>query len=72
MARWDPWWGCHRYSQGSKFCYIHKGESDRYVRPMYYDWVLSLWEQCIRQNVSFDFRQCGTHFIKDGKAYTLQ
>ena len=29
-------------------------------------------EQCIRKNVSFEFRQCGTHFIKDGKAYTLQ
>ena len=48
------------------------GESDRYARPMYYDWVLSLREQCIRQKVSFEFRQCGTHFIKDGKQYKLQ
>ena len=48
------------------------GESDRYARPMYYDWVLSLREQCIRQNVSFEFRQCGTHFIKDGREYELQ
>ena len=48
------------------------GESDRYARPMYYDWVLSLREQCIRQNVPFEFRQCGTHFIKDGKQYKLQ
>ena len=48
------------------------GESDRYARPMYYDWVLSLREQCIRQNVPFEFRQCGTHFIKDGKQYILQ
>ena len=48
------------------------GESDRFARPMYYDWVLSLREQCIRQNVSFEFRQCGTHFIKDGREYTLQ
>ena len=47
------------------------GESDRFARPMHYDWVLSLQEQCIRQNVSFEFRQCGTHFIKDGKKYTL-
>ena len=43
------------------------GESDRFARPMYYDWVLSLREQCVRQNVSFAFRQCGTHFIKDGR-----
>ena len=48
------------------------GESDRFARPMDYDWVLSLREQCIRQNVSFEFRQCGTHFIKDGREYTLQ
>ena len=39
---------------------------------MYYDWVLSLREQRIWQNVSFEFRQCGTHFIKDGREYTLQ
>jgi len=48
------------------------GESDRFARPLYYDWVLSVREQCVRQNVSFEFRQCGTHFIKDGKEYTLQ
>ena len=48
------------------------GESDRFARPMYYDWVLDLREQCIRKSVSFEFRQCGTHFIKDGREYTLQ
>lgn len=47
------------------------GESDRHARPLDYAWVLHIREQCIRQNVSFQFRQCGTHFIKDGKAYTL-
>ena len=48
------------------------GESDRCARPLDYDWVLDIREQCIRRNVSFEFRQCGTHFIKDGKQYTLQ
>ena len=48
------------------------GESDYYGRPLDYDWVLDIREQCIRQNVSFEFRQCGTHFIKDGKMYRLQ
>ncbi|MGN0733607.1 MAG: DUF5131 family protein [Emergencia sp.] len=48
------------------------GESDYYGRPLDYDWVLDIREQCIRQNVSFEFRQCGTHFIKDGKKYRLQ
>ncbi len=48
------------------------GESDRNARPLDYDWVLDLREQCRRANTHFEFRQCGTHFIKDGKAYTLQ
>ena len=47
------------------------GESDYYARPLDYDWVLDIRQQCIRQNVSFEFRQCGTHFIKDGRKYTL-
>ena len=48
------------------------GESDRNARPLDYSWVLNIREQCIRKNVSFEFRQCGTHFIKDGKEYKLQ
>lgn len=47
------------------------GESDKFARPLNYDWVLSIREQCINQNVRFEFRQCGTHFIKDNKEYTL-
>ena len=26
-----PWRGCHRYSEGCKFCYIHKGDARRGV-----------------------------------------
>lgn len=48
------------------------GESDYNARPLYYDWVLNIREQCMRKKVNFEFRQCGTHFIKDGKQYTLQ
>lgn len=48
------------------------GESDPNARPLYYEWVLQVREQCMAQNVSFAFRQCGTHFIKDGKQYHLQ
>ena len=29
MGRWDPWRGCHRCSEGCKFCYIHKGDAKR-------------------------------------------
>lgn len=48
------------------------GESDRFGRPLDYAWVLSVREQCFEKDVRFQFRQCGTHFIKDGKTYTLQ
>jgi len=48
------------------------GESDHCARVLDYAWVLDIREQCIRKNVSFQFRQCGTHFIKDGKQYNLK
>ena len=48
------------------------GESDKNARTLDYAWVLDIREQCIRKNVAFQFRQCGTHFVKDGKQYTLQ
>lgn len=48
------------------------GESDKYARPLDYDWVLSLREQCLKNQVSFEFRQCGTYFKKDGITYTLK
>lgn len=47
------------------------GESDYHARPLNYDWVLSLRQQCVGTNTHFEFRQCGTHFIKDGKDYTI-
>lgn len=47
------------------------GESDSHARPLHYDWVLSIREQCLRKKVDFEFRQCGTHFVKDGRTYTL-
>lgn len=48
------------------------GESDKDARPLDYDWVLQIRQQCISNNVRFEFRQCGTHFIKNGKLYTLK
>ena len=48
------------------------GESDINARVLDYDWVLDIREQCIRKNVNFEFRQCGTYTIKDGKQYKIQ
>jgi protein gp37 len=47
------------------------GESDTNARPLNYDWVISIRQQCIDMGVHFQFRQCGTNFIKDGKMYKL-
>lgn len=33
------------------------GESDYNARPLNFDWVLSIREQCINHNVRFEFRQ---------------
>ncbi len=27
MAMWNPWRGCHKYSEGCKYCYIHKSDA---------------------------------------------
>ncbi len=48
------------------------GESDTNAREFYYDWALDIRKQCIRKNVSFEFRQCGTYTIKDKKRYTIK
>ena len=59
-----------KYLEGIELVVVG-GESDRNARPLNYDWVLELRNQCLRKNTHFDFRQCGTHFIKDKKEYTL-
>ena len=47
------------------------GEYDINARPLRYEWVLDIRDKCVKANVNFEFRQCATHFIKDGKEYTL-
>lgn len=58
----DPWradcWKMIRERQDCTFLFLTKR--------------IERFSQCIRKNVSFEFRQCGTHFIKDGRRYTLQ
>lgn len=47
------------------------GEPDKCARMLHYDWVLSIREQCIAKGICFEFKQCGTHCMKDGKEYPL-
>lgn len=47
------------------------GEYGKTARPLDFDWVLDIRTQCKKQDVKFEFRQCATHFIKEGKTYVL-
>ena len=53
-------------------CVLVGGESDKNARVLSYDWVLNIKKQCIKKNIGFIFRQCGTHFVKDNKMYNLK
>lgn len=59
-----------KYLEGIELVVVG-GESDKMARPLDYDWVLDVRQQCIEAGVHFEFRQCGTNFIKDGKNYHL-
>lgn len=48
------------------------GESDYNARPLNYDWVLDIRKSCMKKGVNFNFRQCGTHFIKNNKMYFIE
>ncbi len=47
------------------------GENYNGARPLHYDWVKQLYQECVDANVRFCFMETGTHFIKDNKLYTL-
>lgn len=47
------------------------GENYDGSRPCHYDWVTQLSEQCRKYDVTFDFIETGSVFVKDGKTYHL-
>ncbi|MBD5225860.1 MAG: DUF5131 family protein [Bacteroidales bacterium] len=47
------------------------GENYDGARPCSYEWVRNLSEQCARHNVTFNFIETGTLFIKDGRTYRI-
>ena len=73
MAMWNPWRGCHKYSEGCKYCYIHKSDAKRGIDTNAVVKTGSFYAPVAKnaKGVHFDFRKCGTLFIKDGKAYKL-
>jgi len=48
------------------------GESDKNARVFDYRWVLDIRNQCISSGIAFEFRQCGSNFLKDDRIYHLQ
>ena len=48
------------------------GESGLEARPCEYQWILSIREQCIQNEIPFYFKQTGARFIKDGKQYRIK
>lgn len=47
------------------------GENYDGARPCHYDWVKSLSEQCALHDVTFNFIETGTVFVKSGKTYFI-
>lgn len=48
------------------------GENYMGSRPLHYDWVKKLYEQCKKYNVQLIFGQTGNVFVKDGVEYKIR
>lgn len=47
------------------------GENYDGARPLDYQWVKNLYDECVAADVKFCFIETGTYFIKNGKTYHL-
>ena len=47
------------------------GESGPNARACHYEWILKVREDCIKNKVSFYFKQTGAKFVKDNKEYQI-
>ena len=48
------------------------GESGNDARNCDYEWIMELREVCIKEAVSFWFKQTGAKFVKDGRLYNIR
>lgn len=51
---------------------IAGGENYDGSRPLKYEWVKSLYDECVAANVKFAFIETGTYFEKDNKIYHIK
>ena len=47
------------------------GENYDGKRPLHYEWVKGLYDQCVQFGVPFSFFGTGNVFVKDGRAYSI-
>ncbi len=47
------------------------GENYDGARPLHYEWVESLYNQCVTYDIPFKFYGTGNVFVKDGKTYNI-
>lgn len=47
------------------------GENYDGARICSYDWVKSLYDQCVKYDVGFEFYETGAKFMKDGRVYNI-
>lgn len=47
------------------------GESGNDARPLNFDWVKKIREECIKNNIEFNFHQTGAKLIVNGKMYNI-
>ena len=48
------------------------GENYEGMRPLHYEWVKTIYDQCIAHNVEFIFGQTGNVFVKNGRIYYIK
>lgn len=48
------------------------GENYEGSRPLHYEWVKKVYNQCVAHNVQFIFGQTGNFFVKDDKTYHIR
>ena len=51
---------------------IAGGENYDGSRPLKYEWVKKLYNECVAADIRFAFIETGTYFEKDGKIYHIQ
>ena len=47
------------------------GENYENARLLKYDWVKKVYNECVKLNITFTFRDTGTHFETNGKIYHI-